>query len=125
MLLKVSCGLEGSKRAAKSESKTTSYSSAAIDENDGLISAYRWCAALGGFGFLETAYLTLSKLTDSDALCPIGEGSCNAILNSDFASVFGTLRLPITDAGTYFSCFCFLLVDFEGFGLLLFKFDCR
>lgn len=94
VLLKVSCHFEGSKRAAKSESKTTSSSSAAIDENDGVISAYRWCAALGGVGFLETAYLTLSKLTDSDALCPIGEGSCNTILSSDFASVFG-VPLPL------------------------------
>lgn len=100
VLLKVNCDLEGSKRTVKSESETTSSCSAVVDENDRVISAYRWCAALGGVGFLETAYLTLSKLTDSDALCPIGEGSCNAVLNSDFASVFG-VPLPLYDMVAY------------------------
>ncbi|KAH6784596.1 dehydrogenase [Perilla frutescens var. hirtella] len=97
VLLKLSCDLEGSKRTAKSDPETTSSlasSSNVVDENDGVISAYRWCAALGGVGFLESAYLTYLKLTDSDAFCPIAEGSCNAVLNSDFASVFG-VPLPL------------------------------
>lgn len=94
VLLELSCDLEGSKRTAKSESETTASSSGVVDENDRVVSAYRWCAALGGVGFLETAYLAYLKLTDSDALCPIAEGSCNAVLNSDFASVFG-IPLPL------------------------------
>ncbi|XP_057784130.1 thiol-disulfide oxidoreductase LTO1-like isoform X2 [Salvia miltiorrhiza] len=90
LMLKVNCGLEGSELTAKSDS------SAVVDENDGVFSAYGWCAALGGLGFLETAYLTLVKLANSEALCPIaiGEGSCDAILNSDFASILG-VPLPL------------------------------
>ncbi|XP_065857464.1 thiol-disulfide oxidoreductase LTO1 isoform X2 [Euphorbia lathyris] len=53
------------------------------------ISTYNWSAALAGIGFLETAYLTYLKLTDSDAFCPIGGGTCGDILNSDYAVVFG------------------------------------
>ncbi|KDP43714.1 hypothetical protein JCGZ_22341 [Jatropha curcas] len=57
------------------------------------VSTYNWCAALGGIGFLETAYLTYLKLTDSDAFCPVGGGSCGDVLNSDYAVVFG-IPLP-------------------------------
>ena len=71
-MLKVSCDSAGSQRTAKSDSSA----------------AYGWCAALGGVGFLETAYLTLAN---SEALCPIGEGSCDGILNSHFASILGIL----------------------------------
>lgn len=57
------------------------------------ISAYRWCAGLGGLGFLETVYLSYLKLTDSDVFCPIGGGgggsTCGDILNSDYAIVHG------------------------------------
>lgn len=58
------------------------------------ISAYNWCAGLGWLGFLETAYLTYLKLTNSDAFCPIGGGSCANILNSDYALLFG-VPLPL------------------------------
>ncbi|KAI4327802.1 hypothetical protein L6164_020220 [Bauhinia variegata] len=33
---------------------------------------------LEGRGFLETVYLTFLKLTNSEALCPIGGGNCSA-----------------------------------------------
>lgn len=58
-------------------------------ENDSDISAYRWFAYLGGFGVLETAYLSYLKLTDSDAFCPATGGSCNTILTSAYSYVFG------------------------------------
>ncbi|KAK6936439.1 Vitamin K epoxide reductase, partial [Dillenia turbinata] len=53
--------------------------------------AYSGHAGLGSVGFLETAYLTNLKLTNSEAFCPIGGGTCSDILNSDYALVFGTL----------------------------------
>ncbi|KAL0396927.1 UNVERIFIED_CONTAM: Thiol-disulfide oxidoreductase LTO1 [Sesamum calycinum] len=49
---------------------------------------------LGGIGFLETAYLTYLKLTNSDAFCPTGGASCTTILTSDYSSVFG-VPLPL------------------------------
>ncbi|KAM7524023.1 hypothetical protein LguiA_013925 [Lonicera macranthoides] len=55
------------------------------------ISTYSWCAGLGGLGFIETGYLTYLKLTNSDAFCPIGGGTCGDILNSGYAVVLGTL----------------------------------
>ncbi|KAL0449695.1 UNVERIFIED_CONTAM: Thiol-disulfide oxidoreductase LTO1 [Sesamum latifolium] len=95
---KVNCVSERSKSSAQSESETTSLSpsclessssSTFIEEDEGSILAYKWCAALGGIGFAETGYLTFLKLTDTDALCPMGGGSCTTILNSDYSSVLG------------------------------------
>ncbi|KAJ4841626.1 hypothetical protein Tsubulata_004921 [Turnera subulata] len=63
-------------------------------------SAYSWSAALGGLGFCETAYLTYLKLTDSDAFCPAGGGSCGDVLNSDYAAVFG-VPLPLIGMAAY------------------------
>lgn len=64
------------------------------------ISAYSWCAGLGGLGFLETTYLTYLKLTNSDAFCPIGGGTCSDVLNSDYAAVFG-VPLPLIGMAAY------------------------
>lgn len=58
------------------------------------------CAALGGVGFVETAYLSYVKLTDSAAFCPIGGGSCDNVLNSDYAAVFG-VPLPLIGMVAY------------------------
>ena len=69
------------------DSETSSPSSSSSSSS---ISAYNWCAGLGGLGFLETTYLTYVKLTNSDAFCPIGGGTCGDVLNSDYAAVFGT-----------------------------------
>eukprot|EP00262_Sarcandra_glabra_P014549 TRINITY_DN427_c0_g1_i1.p1 TRINITY_DN427_c0_g1~~TRINITY_DN427_c0_g1_i1.p1 ORF type:complete len:355 (-),score=47.14 TRINITY_DN427_c0_g1_i1:552-1616(-) len=57
-------------------------------------SEYAWCAGLGALGFLETGYLTYLKLTNSDAFCPIGGGTCTDILNSSYAVVYG-VPLPL------------------------------
>lgn len=64
------------------------------------ISSYSWCAALGGVGFVETAYLTYIKLTNSEAFCPVGGGSCSDVLNSDYASVLG-VPLPLIGMTAY------------------------
>uniref|UniRef100_A0A1D1YIB1 ATP-dependent zinc metalloprotease FTSH 1, chloroplastic n=1 Tax=Anthurium amnicola TaxID=1678845 RepID=A0A1D1YIB1_9ARAE len=58
------------------------------------VSPYSWCAGLGALGFLETCYLTFLKVTDSEAFCPVGGGSCGDVLNSDYAVVFG-IPLPL------------------------------
>ncbi|XP_073123362.1 thiol-disulfide oxidoreductase LTO1 [Henckelia pumila] len=107
LLLRVNCVSERNKGAepAQSEFETSapdpapsesssSYSSGDHGDDDAGISAYKWCAALGGVGFLETAYLTYLKFTDSDAFCPVGEGSCTTILTSDYSYVFG-VPLPL------------------------------
>lgn len=66
---------------------STSNSTSSLSSSS--ISTYNWCAGLGGIGFLETAYLTYIKLTNSDAFCPIGGGNCDDVLNSDYAAIFG------------------------------------
>lgn len=88
------------------EADTTS-SSSPSSSSDYL--AYKLCAGLGAVGLLETAYLTYLKLTNSDAFCPIGGGSCGDILNSDYAVVFGTyLYLQIIG---FFLLFDYLDID--------------
>ncbi|CAN6463875.1 unnamed protein product [Victoria cruziana] len=57
-------------------------------------SSYGWSAAIGAVGFVETSYLTYLKVTGSDALCPVGGGSCSTVLNSEYGSVFG-VPLPL------------------------------
>lgn len=100
VLVQVNCVSERSKQAAESEPETapspssdspSSSAAAAADDDDADVSAYNWIAALGGIGLLETAYLTYLKLTNSDAFCPTGGGSCTTILTSDYSSVFGNL----------------------------------
>lgn len=119
-LVTLNCVSERRNQASETESETTPSSSASTssssssgfnggvidDANERDISAYRWCAALGGVGLVETAYLTYLKLTGSEAFCPVGEGSCNTILTSDFSSVFG-VPLPLFGMIAY-GCVAFL-----------------
>ncbi|KAL6543509.1 hypothetical protein OROHE_010131 [Orobanche hederae] len=100
MLVNVKCKLEGSncKSTFQSESKTplslpsssepSSSFTSVTDEDNRSISAYKWCAALGCIGFLETTYMTYLKLTGADIFCPMGGGSCTTILTSEFSSLF-------------------------------------
>lgn len=95
MLVQVNCVSERSKQTAEPDPEMapspsdSPSSSSVVGDEDADISAYKWIAALGGIGFLETAYLTYLKLTNSDAFCPTGGGSCTTILTSDYSSVFG------------------------------------
>ncbi|KAH7690148.1 Thioredoxin-like protein [Dioscorea alata] len=57
-------------------------------------------AGLGGLGLLETGYLTYLKLTNSEAFCPVGGGSCSDVLNSDYSSIFG-IPLPLVGMVAY------------------------
>ncbi|XP_051140553.1 thiol-disulfide oxidoreductase LTO1-like isoform X2 [Andrographis paniculata] len=65
-----------------------------IGEDNGCSSAYKWYTVLGGIGFLETAYLTYLKITDSVDFCLTGGDAFSAILTSDHSSVFGA-PLPL------------------------------
>ncbi|KAK4410447.1 Thiol-disulfide oxidoreductase LTO1 [Sesamum angolense] len=99
LLVKVNCVSERSKQTAETESETSSSDTPSSSDSvegssDTGISAYKWCVGLGGIGFLETAYLTYLKLTNSDAFCPTGGASCTTILTSDYSSVFG-VPLPL------------------------------
>lgn len=93
--LRVKCLTEPSRDLeAEAEAETTTSSSSSSSplsssSDSSGISTYSWCAGLGGIGLVETSYLTYLKLTNSDAFCPIGGGTCGDILNSDYASVFG------------------------------------
>lgn len=92
-MLPVKCYPEPNKDAElESDTRTSSSSSR--------VATYRWFAALGALGFMETGYLTYLKLTNSDAVCPISGGSCNDILNSDYAFVFG-VPLPLIGMVAY------------------------
>lgn len=94
MLFRVKCLNEQSSRdVVESGSSTSTTTSSGI-------SPYTWCAGIGGLGFLETTYLTYSKLTGSDAFCPVGGGSCTDILNSNYALVYG-IPLPLIGMVAY------------------------
>lgn len=55
----------------------------------------RWArpiiGAIAGFGMLNTAYLTITKLTETQAVCP--NQGCEQVLSSPYATVFG---LPLS-----------------------------
>lgn len=92
--------VEDAETESESESKVVLQDTSADDTTS--ISAYNWCAVLGGIGFIETSYLTFLKLTNSDAFCPVGGdgGSCGDILNSSYSSVFG-VPLPLIGMVAY------------------------
>ncbi|KAI7731069.1 hypothetical protein M8C21_027055 [Ambrosia artemisiifolia] len=92
-LVLVKCLNETNRDAVESEDKLVGSAGSGI-------SAYSWCAGLGGLGFLETGYLTYAKLTGSDAFCPVGGGSCGDVLNSDYAVVYG-IPLPLIGMFAY------------------------
>lgn len=92
LVLPVRCLSSGPSQDAESEAETTS-SPSSSSSSPASTSTYKWCAALGGIGLIETAYLTYLKLTNSDAFCPVGGGTCGDILNSDYAVVFGMFCL--------------------------------
>ncbi|KAK9284233.1 hypothetical protein L1049_023402 [Liquidambar formosana] len=94
-MLRFKCSLE-----PRPDNELEAETSASSSSSSSSISTYSWCAGLGGLGFLETAYLTYLKLTNSDAFCPIGGGSCGDILNSDYAVVFG-VPLPLIGMVAY------------------------
>ena len=57
-------------------------------------SAYGAMTGLATLGFLETAYLTYVKISGGFISCPIGGGSCNDVLQSDYSVVFGKSLYP-------------------------------
>ncbi|KAB1201770.1 Thiol-disulfide oxidoreductase LTO1 [Morella rubra] len=99
LVLPVRCLSSGPSQDAESEAETTS-SPSSSSSSPASTSTYKWCAALGGIGLVETAYLTYLKLTNSDAFCPVGGGTCGDILNSDYAVVFG-VPLPLIGMVAY------------------------
>lgn len=107
LMLRVQCSSE-QVRDAEKESKAEELSSPSTSSGSS-ISAYSWCAALGGIGFLETSYLTYLKLTESDAFCPVSGGSCGDILNSSYSVVFGNLlmHIDLTYDNFYFLDYCY------------------
>ncbi|KAG0457009.1 hypothetical protein HPP92_022166 [Vanilla planifolia] len=59
-----------------------------------------WCAAIGTLGFIDSAYLTYLKLSNSEVFCPTGGGSCSDVLNSEYSHVFG-VPLPMVGMVSY------------------------
>lgn len=107
LLLRVHCSSEQVTDAEK-ESKTELSSPSTTSGSS--ISAYNWCAALGGIGFLETSYLTYLKLTESEAFCPVSGGSCGDILNSSYSYVFGNLLKFLMHIDVTYAIFIFLSI---------------
>ncbi|BFG39372.1 thiol-disulfide oxidoreductase LTO1 [Prunus yedoensis var. nudiflora] len=91
LLLPITCSSSESEpnQNADSDAKTAS-----LEPSSSSSLTDKLYVGLGGVGFLETTYLTYLKLTNSDAFCPIGGGSCGDILSSDYAVVFG-VPLPL------------------------------
>ncbi|KAJ7953190.1 thiol-disulfide oxidoreductase LTO1-like [Quillaja saponaria] len=86
LLVTGKCLSSGPGQEPESESETTKLASSSTSNL-----TYNLCTEIRGIGFLETTYLTYLKLTNSDAFCPIGGGTCGDILNSDYALVFGNM----------------------------------
>eukprot|EP00249_Psilotum_nudum_P017190 c26201_g1_i1 orf=520-1713(-) len=61
-----------------------------------LLSSYGLITCVATSGFVETAYLAFTKLSGGAVSCPIGGSSCNYVLNSDYAMVFG---IPLSMVG--------------------------
>lgn len=66
---------------------------------------HRWSrtgiAAIAAIGILETAYLTIAKLTTGSVICPTS--GCDKVLNSPYATVFGVLPLSLLGFLAYLS----------------------
>lgn len=58
---------------------------------------FRQIAALSGLGFIETTYLTLSKISGTEVACPLSVGSCGSVLSSPYAMLWNTV--PLAAAG--------------------------
>lgn len=90
LLVPVFCLSGGTNQDTEPEADTTPLdSSSSFSPSISSNSTYNLCAALGGIGFVETAYLSYLKLANAAAFCPIGGGSCDDVLNSEYAAVFG------------------------------------
>ena len=66
---------------------------------------HRWSriiiAAIAAIGVLETAYLTIAKLTGNSVICPTS--GCEKVLNSPYATVGGILPLSLLGFAAYLS----------------------
>ena len=64
---------------------------------------HRWSrkivAAIAAIGVLETAYLTVAKLTGSSVICPTS--GCEKVLNSPYATIAGILPLSLLGFAAY------------------------
>ncbi|XVF15984.1 hypothetical protein REPUB_Repub09cG0203100 [Reevesia pubescens] len=100
LVLPLKCSSSGQSQDTESEAETMSAPSSSSISLSSSNSTYNWRAGLGVIGLLETAYLTYLKLSDSDAFCPLGGGSCGDVLNSDYAVVFG-VPLPLIGLVAY------------------------
>jgi uncharacterized membrane protein len=57
--------------------------------------------AIAAIGVVETAYLTIAKFTTGSVLCPTS--GCDKVLNSPYATVFGTVPLSLLGCLAYLS----------------------
>ena len=66
---------------------------------------HRWSrtvmGAIAAIGVVETAYLTIVKLTTGSVFCPTS--GCDKVLNSPYATVFGTVPLSLLGCLAYLS----------------------
>lgn len=66
---------------------------------------HRWSrtvmGAIAAIGVVETAYLTIAKFTASSVICPTS--GCDKVLNSPYATVFGTVPLSLLGCLAYLS----------------------
>lgn len=66
---------------------------------------HRWSrtvmGAIAAIGVVETAYLTIAKFTTGSVLCPTS--GCDKVLNSPYATVFGTVPLSLLGCLAYLS----------------------
>ncbi|MGB7893701.1 MAG: vitamin K epoxide reductase family protein [Microcoleus sp.] len=66
---------------------------------------HRWSrtvmAAIAAIGVVETAYLTIAKFTTGSVICPTS--GCDKVLNSPYATVFGTVPLSLLGCLAYLS----------------------
>ncbi|MCO5561981.1 hypothetical protein L7F22_015607 [Adiantum nelumboides] len=92
----VSCSLQSEDRTKEEDEVGSSRSL----ETEGFVADYGVVAGLATAGFAETVYLTYMKLLGGPVSCPIGGGSCDDVLNSDYSLVFG-VPLPAIGVVAY------------------------
>lgn len=91
----VLCQLQPEDGREEEDTKSADIPSTTGLENEDSLALYGLIAGLATIGFTETAYLTYMKVFGGTISCPIGGGSCEDVLNSDYSMVFGNLLLGL------------------------------
>lgn len=89
---------DGPQKNSEPEPELSAETIPSTDEHGGLLVTNGLITGLAAVGFVETAYLAFVKLSGGAVSCPLGGGTCNDVLNSEYATVFG---VPLSAVGAF------------------------